>query len=428
MAEYDPNNPWAAMYGGVAGSTGPTGVGYPYYTAGQTGPTGYVNATPYELGATGPTGYSTPQAPTGSTSSFIGPQNPYDQVSSIYVTPKSIDLLSKQQQTQQPIQPTQQGGSPPYAPTFNGQTVNYGGGRWRSVNGQWVFDASNEQMAAQQQSDQEAINQIYAPAFAALNEQQRALEAQQPGEEQTIQGQYTRGIEGITGQEAEAQIQLGKRTTTSEQAKANALAQARQLYGELSQRNAAMFGGRSSAGPFAQELLGRETQRRFGEIGTTSEQDRQAITDETIRLVRWVDTQKNEWGRKKDEALQTLKNQFTQMIGQINSQRGMLETEKARERNAALVDARNRQDAINAADWDFQQRLALFQAQKQGEFSTVNPYSVSDTGMATQTMGAFNPSTIGQIGGQAASASFAPGVYKNEKGQLIDQYGRLLQA
>ena len=260
-----------------------------------------------------------------------------------------------------------------------------------------------------QQEEEAAISGIYSPLFASLDEQRRNVEAQQPGEEQRIQGAYARGIEGVTGQQSEAQMQLARRGTESERAQANALANARQLYSELSQRYGALFGSRSSAGPAAQELLGRETTRRFGEVGSAREQDRQAIADETARLTTWTNTQKNEWGRKKQEAVDTLKNVFRDKIAQINSQRGVLESQKAQNRAQALTDARTKQAMVEQADRDFQQRLALFQAEKQSQLAAAPQYAMTPWDSAVQGMGQYSGPQMGQTSGQATDNSFAPG-------------------
>ena len=258
-------------------------------------------------------------------------------------------------------------------------------------------ESSPEYKAAQlkaQQEEQGAIDEAYRPAFSEMDRQKLALEAQQPGEQQTIEGQYARGLEGVSGQQSEAQMQLGRRGTESETAQANALANARQLYSELSQRYGTMFGSRSSAGPAAQELLNRETTRRFGEVGTAREQDRQAIANETTRLNTWVDTQKSEWGRKKDEALRQLQSSFQQQLGQINSQRGTMEIQKARDRATALTDARTRQAAVQQADKDFQQRLALFQAEKQSQLPATPQYGMNTWNSAVQ--GQYSGPQMGQ--------------------------------
>ena len=288
-----------------------------------------------------------------------------------------------------------------------------------------LLGLSQAQQQPQGISDEE-LNQIYSPAFAAIERQGKALEAQQPGEQQAIEGNYARGIEGVTGQQAEAQTQLANRTTASQTTQESALANARQLYNELSQRYGAMFGGRSSAGPFAQELLGRETTKRFGEIGTASEQDRQGIADETARLGRWVDTQKNEWGRKKDEALRQLQVAFTQQLGQINAQRGQLESQKARERSTALQNVRDRQAAVDQADRDFQQKLALFQAEKQSQLTTTPQYAMNSWNTAVQ--GQYNPSQMSQTGNQRTTGGTVAGgrLRYNAYGKLINEKGEVV--
>lgn len=210
----------------------------------------------------------------------------------------------------------------------------------------------------------EDLASIYNPAFSSLAEQQRLLESQLPGAEQSIEAQY-----GLASKEMEAnrlaqEAALGRQETNVSTAKANSLQQARQLYNELAQNYGARFGSRTSAGPFAMELLGRETQRQFGGIETGAMAATQAITDERNRVMDYINTQKEQFALKKNDALREIKTTFMNKLAEIGSARNALESEKASRRVQELQNARNMAMQIQSAENEFNQRLYMFQLEQ----------------------------------------------------------------
>jgi hypothetical protein len=360
--------------------------------------------------------WQNPQIPYSQTAQDIAQTNAVVQQalpSTQYLQQISQQGISNTPQTQTQTQP--QGGSSPSGETPSwlnvGDTFSNSQGVWRKTSTGWEFLGTHEQRAAEQQNvEKAAINDIYSPLFSALEQQKQAYEAQLPEQEKLVEQQVAKGLEGIGSQESEAKSSLGKQETAMQEAESNAYQQARQLYNELAQRYGAMFGSRTSAGPFAMEILGRETQGRFGDIQKTATQGMQSIAEEKTKLNTWVNTQKNEWERKKTEALTSLRNAFTQAISQINSQRGSLESQKARDRYAALTDAQNRQAAIQQADAQFKQQLALFQAQKESQLTTTPTYTTGTGGyLAANTLGQpFSVSTIGTTATTNGSSNYAP--------------------
>ncbi len=258
---------------------------------------------------------------------------------------------------------------------------------------------------------QEDIDAVFNPMFGTLNQQESQLRADQPGEEKRIEDLVTAGVGKVRGQEQEAQVGLARQEGDVREGETNAYQQARNLYNELAQRYGALFGSRSSAGPFAMELLGREAQKQFGQTQQVAQKGMQSIADEKNRLGTWVKTQLNEWDQKKTSALTELRKVFTNAISQINSQRGALESQKAQARYQTLIDVRNRQQAIEDADRSFRQQLTLFQAQKGGDLG-VSPESYSVGTPGTQAAQALNQpvafSTVGSQQSGGAGLSFAP--------------------
>jgi hypothetical protein len=231
-------------------------------------------------------------------------------------------------------------------------------------------EAEYQQLLQQQGPSVDDINAIYAPAAQTLNEQEALLRSQLPGAQQSIEQQY-----GLASQEMEAnrraqEAALARQETNVGTAKSNALSEARKLYNELAQNYAARFGSRTSAGPFAMELLGRETARQMSAAELNAQNSLTAIGDERNRVLDLINTQKEKFALAKNDALRELNVTFQNKLAEINSARNALETEKAARRLSALQEAQARAYQIKSAEQEFNQKVQLFQLQQ--EYSLAN--------------------------------------------------------
>jgi hypothetical protein len=240
-----------------------------------------------------------------------------------------------------------------------------------------------------------------------LAQQEEMLRSELPFAEQKIQTGYQEGSAQLARNEAENLANLNKQTGAVSIAKGGALATARQLYSELTQRNAAMFGGRSSAGPFAQELLGRETTKRFGEIETQGSAALRDIESEKARLASWISDQKSSFLNKKNDAMSDLQKTFVQGLAQVASSRGALESAKATMRADLLTRARSEAQQIEAATVAFERNLQTFRVQQQAEMDRM-AYAKQ---LQAYTPTAFSPSVINTSQG-STTAQYAPSGYK----------------
>src|SRR5258706_613649 len=262
---------------------------------------------------------------------------------------------------QAPSQPSgQSSGGAPSAPGSNVNDFNNG---WRWDGKTWQPPAGYGQTGS---SDAD-LNAIYDPAMNTINGQESAYRAQYDPAKQAIESGYSQGLAGINTQATDAYGNLDTQGKQVTQDQATAMANARQLYNELAQRNQSMFGSGNSAGQFANELLGRETQKQFGQTTTQTNNAKDAIALERSKVGQWVNDQTNTWNQKKQGALDQLQLSFTNGLQQINAQRGQLESAKAQARLDLLNQAKAQIQQIQAQDMNFQQQLALFQAQKEAQ-------------------------------------------------------------
>lgn len=262
------------------------------------------------------------------------------------------------------------------------------------------------QQAQQSSGPSEAdLNSIYQPGMDYLNSLEQNYRNEQPGAESKIATGYNDALNTLQNNLSTQESSLSKQEGKVTASKQSALAEARQLYNELAQKYGALFGSRSSAGPFATELLGRETQKQFGNIQTGAQSAYNDINTERQRLTDYTNQQRVMLDQKKNDAIFELQKAFTNGLSQIQSQRAVLEQQKASQRYDLLVQAREQAQQISAAEKAYQQQIDAFYTQQQAQLGQM--------ATAQQVQGftptAFQPSQINTTPTQSTTAyNFLP--------------------
>jgi hypothetical protein len=140
---------------------------------------------------------------------------------------------------------------------------------------------------------------------------------------------------------------------------ANALSAARNLYQELNQAGIQRFGGSSSAGEFANQLLGREFQRNVGKAVDTAGQNIQKLVEKGIQVKQNYDTQLQSLEQQKAGALSQARDVFRQRLDSINNSRLQLSENKAQLKLQALQQLRSEAMQIAQQHEQFRQQLIM---------------------------------------------------------------------
>ncbi len=176
---------------------------------------------------------------------------------------------------------------------------------------------------------QQDLNAVYDPFYGSLAEQETTAKS----DYENLLGSLSKN-EALVQQELGLQkktqeTELGRQSVQTQQQLGSALSQARQLYNELAQSNLARFGTATSTGPFMMELLGRETQRQMGTAQTQAGNIEAEINDRKLQLNEFTNLEMNKvkqsYEDKRMEAFQA----YNQRIVSINSNRSMLDSQKA---------------------------------------------------------------------------------------------------
>ncbi len=242
---------------------------------------------------------------------------------------------------------------------------------------------------------------------------------------------YNSGLAGT--QRDKSNTDLNVYADKNAYANENALAASRRLYNELRQGAQQRFGGSSSAGEAAGEILGVEQQRQQGQTQRSYQDEVRKINSAHQEINSKYDQTIVEFKRDKDQQLQAAQQSFQAKLLEIAGKRAENASAKASAKLQALQDLRNKIFQINLQDMQFQQQLTL---NRNNALSTVNAYAaqvgnatqgVSDSyNQALQSPGYNNNPTSSLSYGQAPQQNqAAPYVGAIQTGKR-DQYGNLI--
>ena len=242
-------------------------------------------------------------------------------------------------------------------------------GPTRPTSGGQVAGANISQQGQQgsqgsQGPQQGDVDAIYNPIRDFLNQMESEYSAGQPQAEADVAASYTRGLTPINEQEQTQLQSQNKQEGVVNTEEANALAQARQLYGELSQSGLAKYGTGSSAGGAVSELLGRQTAKQFGAIGQTATAGRTGIEEERGNIVKFAATKRTELSQQKEEAIRNVQKEFRQGMLQINGMKAQNESAKASARLELLQQTQQQAFQIEQADKAYARAIDQFEREK----------------------------------------------------------------
>jgi hypothetical protein len=222
--------------------------------------------------------------------------------------------------------------APSYGPVYNGPSApasggsNSGGGN--SGGGGPSSNSSEDDRQAQEQAQ---IEQYYGLANDQVKGQIKSLKnsendiyktATSPYDQQSplIQQAGQQGLGAIANQQSQAGAQ-----------EQSALAAARRLYSELTQRNVQAFGSgaNSSVGQAAGEILGRSAQEQFGNVRNTAGQTQQTLATAARDLNDKMTAQLNSLELQKQQALSQAKLYFRDKLDQLNQDKTLIGQAKA---------------------------------------------------------------------------------------------------
>lgn len=267
------------------------------------------------------------------------------------------------------------------------------------------------QISDQYQPEINALNDFEtqtkgAQSTALLNsgDEYNRLLGQLPGEKQ----QYMAGVD-LAGQN------LGENTRS-------AYDQAIAAYNALNQNRNARFGAGSSAGQAIGEVAGQQFFRSQGLIGQANVQQQGQIEQERLRLNNYIKQKEDTLTTARTQAEQQINSQFQNQLAQIGLRKGDIESNKTRDKLAALQLAIADSRAIKATDQQLRRDLATFAAQ---QYATVQGMNFTPQGLNT-SMQAFGLGSPYGIGYRPAQDQNAFRGLIGSTGQKRDEFGNII--
>lgn len=248
------------------------------------------------------------------------------------------------------------------------------------------------------------LNGLYGGANAQLDQNEQSLRGQLPVYLQQVQSLADQQNANVDTQQKNQQGVLDQQKQETQQAQGNYLQQAAQLFNELGQYYGSRFGAGSSAGPAALELLSRSTQQNMGGINQTAENNLQKIQESGRQLADFVTKQKTSIAQQVKDKTQEIQQWFQDQLASINTNRAMLEADKASKRYELLQNRQNFFNQLNAQQAQYNMALDNFIKEQSASLADIgnktNSYGVPITDASNiaqmYTNGALNVPRINQ--------------------------------
>lgn len=213
--------------------------------------------------------------------------------------------------------------------------------------------------------EQSMIDDMYNSNSSYLNSLQSNLQSG----EQDFYNTYTQPYDAQTPLIEQARDQglqsISNQQNVAGQQEQSALAAARQLYNELTQRNQQAFGGSalSSVGQAAGEILGRGAMQQFGNIRQGAQNTIQGLMTEARNVSEKATAQLQQLSMQKEAALSEARLAFRDKLSEIDRMRNELKSNRSAMKLDALREFRSNIQAIANQATAFQQSLEAMKYQ-----------------------------------------------------------------
>ncbi len=275
--------------------------------------------------------------------------------------------------------------------------------------------------------DNAAIDQAYSGELNFLNSLQPQLQSNYDTGVSAANQQYTGQQKTIADQLGSLNTQLGIDTNKWNQNMGSAYSQAQNAYNQLLQRNLALYGTGTGAGPALAAILGQGYQQQSGELTNQNLNGQQQLQLQGQNINQWGDTQNNQLDTWHNQALQTLQTTFQNGINAINQQKGQTEDAKSQAKLGLLQNLINQQNALNSYKDQLSAYMQAYQSATPSQMGVTqfNPGNYAATmsnlgGQVGQTQGKLSsafgvvPQTASTI---AASGGFFPTLGNTQQNQ-----------
>lgn len=292
--------------------------------------------------------------------------------------------------------------------TYVPPTNNYS---YTSPNGA-VLGASTQRVPSPQQPDQQApmeptpqqdnINwdEIYAPAFQALDQAERAYQSSYGADVASTEADTASRKAQLASEEKARLENYGQQRQGETKRTEGAVAEARRMASQLLQGLQSQYGGSTGTGAFRGEQIGSAATQNIAGNREALQTALAGISASENALKDKVLTLQNEEDRNLQTAKLQLKAQLDKALADISGQRGKLNVDKGAQRADALNQYRQLLAEVEARNTQFKQQLYT-QAQQQAQKLSQLKMSAQDKYSANLKMANLTNGQQFQVGNTA---------------------------
>lgn len=374
----------------------------------QTGILGFINPFSRDAGLTEklPSSYATPE----SRSTYVNPNQP-SPAYNIYGQPNySIDVLGAKDEKPPANDPNQPKPTVKKDSGNGGGGNNNSGGSWSDSEnyGTWngqVFRDANEWRKASGQTgyENQALgggmdwNAEYAPEYQRLADYATFLGQAKTGDLSNVGSDYGMYKGQVTDEQKNLEAGLGEQQRQLYEGGRSAAGEALRSYNALAQQNMSRYGLGTGAGSFISDLLGQEYLRSQGNINEQTQSGTNELAIEGTKVKQYVSGKIGELDKWRRDAESKINDNFMAKMQDIESQKGMLDRDKAQQKRAAVQDAVNFKRQVENEDRTFKSQLAQFAIENMQKVSgqTFTPKEIAEV-----VNSFMNEGTLSTNGGQ----------------------------
>jgi len=347
-----------------------------------------------EMGFSERIAYGKPAAPQASVNtgqvqgvSAPQPQNYSQNTNNFSPVANTYQKAAQRQQAQSQQRASSGGGG-------NGFNMNNYKG-WNETSARADYNANPNKFANQQGPSQDdimnQINGLYGESENYLNQAESALRADHPSALAEAEAIFKTNS-SMLGTDRDVAFQgLNSQSTKATKAKESALESARRMYADQQMGATQRFGGSSSAGQAASELMAREQARQFGQTGRQHAEVQQQIDVQRQNVEKEFNTGLMQLEQQKQSGISSANRDFQNKLLQIAQNRAEIGQAKAEARLTALQELRNKVFAIEQQNTQFTQQLTMMREQANLQLQSLGQSSQQGVDRATNTVNAFNP-------------------------------------
>lgn len=201
------------------------------------------------------------------------------------------------------------------------------------------------------------IDSLYSGLQDQFNQAESALVSQKQSALDAARAQWEAGQAQLGTGRDQSINRLTEQENMVDARTQDALSRARQLYNEQLMGFNQRFGATSSAGEASRALLGRESQRQFGDIRQEQTQTLNELQTRKGEVEQEFQAGLLQLQAAKQQAENDIRSRFQQALDQINSSRAASATEKANARMSALQELRNAMFELKVEEMNMSQQL-----------------------------------------------------------------------